>query len=104
MNKVLSSWMLSGFPILLMAAGCKTMTGQTAGHNLDDTALTAAVKAQLATKDRVGTLTRIAVTTVESTVFLSGILPTQEEKDRAEAIARGVDGVKSVVDNIELRP
>ena len=103
MNKIFGSWMLPGL-FLFLAAGCKTMTGQTAGHHLDDTAITAAVKAQLATKDRVGTLTRVAVTTVESTVYLSGILPTQGEKDGAENIARGVDGVKNVINNIEIRP
>jgi len=103
MDRFLNSCMWLGL-LLFFAAGCKTMTGQTAGHSLDDTTITATVKAHLATGDRVGTLTRIGVKTVENTVYLSGILTSQEEKDQAEAVARQVDGVKNVVNNIEIRP
>ena len=103
MDRFLNSGMVLGLSLFL-AAGCKTMTGQTAGHSLDDTTITTTVKAHLATGDRVGTLTMIGVTTVENTVYLSGILPSQEEKDKAEDIARRVDGAKNVVNNIEVRP
>jgi len=89
---------------LFLVAGCKTMTGQTAGHSLDDATITATVKAHLATGDRVGTLTRIGVKTVENTVYLSGLLPSQEEKEKAEVIAVQVEGVKNVVNNIEVHP
>jgi len=88
---------------LALTAGCKTMTGETAGQNLDDSAITASVKSHLATQERIGTLTQINVTTVANTVYLSGIVQTAQEKQRAEDIARQVNGVKRVVNNIEVR-
>ena len=103
MGRIAGSWMMLGLTLFL-TAGCRTMTGQTAGHSLDDTTITATVKAHLATGDRVGTLTRINVTTVENTVYLSGLLPSQEEKEKAEVIAVQVEGVKNVVNNIEVHP
>jgi len=80
------------------------MTGETAGHNLDDSAITATIKSKLATQDRVGSLTRIGVKTVENTVYLSGKVTTSQEKSQAEDIARHADGVKNVVNDIEVQP
>lgn len=103
MNKSLNLRMMLGL-CLFAATGCKTMTGSSAGHNLDDAAITTSVKSHLATKDRIGTLARVNVTTVENTVYLSGVLPTEDEKIKAEEIARNVEGVKKVANNIEVRP
>lgn len=88
---------------MALTAGCKTMTGQTAGQNVDDASITASVKSHLATQERVGTLTQINVSTVANTVYLSGIVKSTQEKQRAEEIARQVDGVKRVVNNLEVR-
>lgn len=89
---------------VFLFAGCKTLTGETAGHHLDDAAITTTVKSKVAAQDRLGSLTRIGVKTVESTVYLSGKVTTVEEKNKAEDIARHVDGVKNVVNNIEVQP
>jgi len=103
MNRISTARTLLGLSLLL-TAGCKTMTGQTAGHSLDDSTITATVKTRLASGNRPGTLTHIGVKTLENTVYLSGIAPNIEEKVRAEVVAREVDGVKNVVNNIEIKP
>ena len=89
--------------LLAVTAGCKTMTGETAGQNLDDSSITASVKSHLATEERMGTLTQINVKTVANTVYLSGIVSSPLEKTKAEEIARQVNGVKQVVNNIEVK-
>jgi hyperosmotically inducible periplasmic protein len=47
---------------------------------------------------------RIQVETLNGTVQLAGFVPTQEEKDRAGALARKVPDVKDVRNNIIVRP
>jgi len=53
--------------------------------------------------DQVGALTRIEVKTVENTVYLIGVVPSLDEKNRAEEIARHVDGVRRVVSHIMVQ-
>ena len=88
---------------VFLAAACQSMTGETAGENVSDTSITSAVKAKLA-GDRVGTLTQVGVETVRNTVYLTGVVPTADDKRRAGEIARNVDGVKEVVNNLQIRP
>jgi len=79
------------------------MTGETAGENVSDASITSAVKAKLA-GERMGTLTQVNVETVRSTVYLTGVVPTTDDKMRATDVARGVNGVKDVVNNLQIRP
>jgi hyperosmotically inducible protein len=83
-------------------AGCQAMTGQTAGQNIDDSTLTASVKTALA-RDKLGNLTRIDVDTVNGVVTLTGVVPTPADKSRAVQIAQSVNGVKKVVDNLQVQ-
>jgi hyperosmotically inducible periplasmic protein len=102
---------MSGNPQILMAlgvsifltVGCQT-NPQTTGHYIDDTAITTSVKTQLATDGALKTMTQISVKTVENTVYLTGVAPTLQAKIRAEEIARQVDGVHSVVNNLTIQP
>jgi osmotically-inducible protein OsmY len=87
---------------VFVAVGCQSMTGETAGENVSDSSITSAVKAKLA-GDRVGTLTQVSVETVRKTVYLTGVVPTAEDKRRAGEIARNVDGAKEVVNNLQVR-
>jgi hyperosmotically inducible protein len=88
---------------VFLAAACQSMTGETAGENVDDASITSAVKAKLA-GERMGTLTQIGVETTRSTVHLTGVVPTADDKQRAGEIARNVKGVKDVVNNLQVRP
>ena len=76
---------------------------QSVGSYVDDAGITAAVKAKFA-EDKTVAATAISVETMKGTVQLSGFAKSQAEKDRADAIARSVNGVTSVRNNIVVRP
>jgi hyperosmotically inducible protein len=84
-------------------SACQALTGRTLGENIDDSNTTAAVKAQLA-REKVSSLLRIDVDTTDGVVALNGTVESSEQKSRAEQIARGVSGVKSVVNNLQVQP
>jgi hyperosmotically inducible protein len=83
-------------------AGCQATTGSTVGQNIDDTNITAAVKSKLAV-DKASSLTRVGVETTRGTVQLTGVVDSAATRDKAAAIARSVDGVKNVVNNIQVQ-
>lgn len=60
-----------------------------------DTWITTKVKADLLTTENVPGL-EVKVETVNAVVTLSGTVNSQSEKDRAVAVARGIEGVKQV--------
>ena len=89
--------------VLLVAAlgGCQAMTGKTAGRNVDDANLTASVKANLVA-EKASNLTRIDVDTNNGIVYLNGTVHSPQEKARAEQLALQVQGVKKVVNNLQV--
>jgi hyperosmotically inducible protein len=87
---------------LLMVSGCSSMTGETAGQYVDDTAITTSVKAKL-TAEKAANLTRIDVDTTNQVVTLNGIVESADQKARAEQLARQVGGVKSVKNNLQIQ-
>lgn len=86
----------------LSVVGCTAMTGESAGQYVDDSTITASVKAKLAA-DKVGSLTRIDVDTTRQVVSLNGIVPTAQDKARAEQLAKQVDGVRLVNNNLQIQ-
>ena len=89
---------------LIITAGCAVTRGQqTAGAYIDDTAITASVKTRMLDDSRVAG-TSITVETLNGTVMLSGFAKSQAEKAAAESIARKVDGVKAVKNEITVGP
>ncbi len=95
--KVLALVAMVGF----IAAGCRSMTGESAGQNVDDTKLTTEVKAKL-TADKTSNLTRVGVNTVQGTVYLTGVVDTPQHKARAAEIAAETKGVRQVVNNLQV--
>jgi hyperosmotically inducible periplasmic protein len=88
---------------LLVGAGCAVTRGQeSVGAYVDDTAITASVKARFAADKAVDT-TSISVETLNGTVLLSGFAKNATEKDSAEKIALQVRGVKAVKNEISLK-
>ncbi|MBI2360580.1 MAG: BON domain-containing protein [Deltaproteobacteria bacterium] len=85
----------------LVAAGCQALTGQTVGQNIDDSNLTAYVKAKL-TADKAVNFTRVGVKTVRGTVYLTGTVDSPDQKARAGQLAGEVQGVKDVVNNLQI--
>jgi hyperosmotically inducible protein len=90
--------------ITIIGSGCAVGRGQqTAGAYVDDAAITTAVKAKFA-EDKTVSATSISVETLNGTVQLSGFAKSGAEKMQAENIARGVKNVRSVRNDIVIRP
>ncbi len=89
---------------LLTATGCAVSRGQeTVGAYIDDAGITTTVKSRLLEDKRVAG-TSISVETLNGTVMLSGFAKSTEEKSAAENIARQVNGVRLVKNEIAIRP
>jgi hyperosmotically inducible protein len=90
--------------ITLIGSGCAVVRNQeTTGSYVDDTAITAAVKAKFV-EDPTVAASSISVETLNGTVQLSGFAKSSAERNQAENIARSVKNVKSVRNNIVVRP
>ena len=89
---------------LLAASGCAVVRDQeTVGEYIDDATITTQVKARMLNNPDVAG-TSISVETLDGTVMLSGFAKNATEKATAEQIARGVNGVKAVKNEIAVRP
>lgn len=72
------------------------------GHYMDDSAITAKVKSALMDNDAVKS-TDISVKTEKGVVTLKGFVPSQGLALQAVKTARGVEGVKSVSDELHVK-
>ncbi len=88
--------------IMMVLAACTSMTGKTLGENVDDASITSQVKAKLA-GEKISTVTRIDVDTNQGIVALNGTVTSEEMRARAAEVARGVKGVRQVVNNLQVR-
>jgi hyperosmotically inducible periplasmic protein len=88
--------------LVWLLSGCQALTGETLGEHIDDTTITSTVKTRLAA-EKGTTLTRVQVDTDRGVVQLSGVVADAAERTRAEQIARGVNGVKSVRNNLQAQ-
>jgi len=73
-----------------------------AGQAVEDTAITTKVKAKIIDSEALDGMD-IDVTTKEGVVMLEGIVTTPEMRDLAGKLAMGVEGVKSVQNEIVLK-
>jgi osmotically-inducible protein OsmY len=90
--------------VLTTTTGCAVSRGQeTTGAYIDDSTITATVKSRFVESKAVDAAS-ISVETMKGTVMLSGFAKSANEKSSAESIARGVSGVKSVKNEIAVRP
>jgi hyperosmotically inducible protein len=89
---------------LIVISGCAVTRGQeSVGAYVDDAAITTAVKARFVENKDVDAAS-IKVETLNGTVMLSGFAKNGTEKTTAETLTRKVDGVKSVKNEIAVRP
>jgi hyperosmotically inducible protein len=77
--------------------------GRTAGRTVDDTAITAKVRAALIDDPRTKSH-QIEVTTNGGVVQLGGFVDSATSKAAAEQLASRVDGVNRVTNRLEVRP
>lgn len=88
----------------IYSTGCAVVRDQqTVGSYVDDATITTQVKARLADDPKVSAMA-IQVETLKGTVQLSGFATSASERSSAEAVAKGVSGVKSVKNDITVRP
>lgn len=86
-----------------LAAYAEEPVKRSPGQYVDDKVITAKVKAALVEDPGVKAL-QIKVETYEGVVQLSGFVDNPDQIPRAADIAKGVEGVKSVKNDLNVRP
>jgi osmotically-inducible protein OsmY len=89
--------------LIAMFAGCaSTPQKSSTGDFIDDSVITTKIKAQLAKDDFLKSF-QISVESRKGIVQLSGFVDSQQAVDKADQIARGVEGVQSVMNNLVVK-
>ena len=87
--------------LVCFVASCKTTT--SAGRQIDDAAIKASVKAKMAADVRLSTLTNIEVNSTNGVVTLAGQVENESDRAQAAAVARSVDGVVRVNNELQVK-
>lgn len=87
---------------LALGVGCRP--SQTVERQTKDAALEAQVKAKLAAEVGASTVTAVEVNVTNGVVTLAGPVRSDEEKQKAEAAARSVEGVSGVNNALQVMP
>jgi osmotically-inducible protein OsmY len=94
---------LVALAVALTIAGASCVkTTTSAGRQVDDAAIKAAVKAKLAADVKLSTLTNIDVNSTNGVVTLAGQVRDESDRIAAVAVARSVDGVVRVNNNLQI--
>ena len=102
-SKSLFAAVLLGSAVAIGSVGCTHLGDKSAGAIVDDATITTKVKAGFIDDNKVDAAS-IKVETLNGAVLLSGFAKNGTERGTAESIARGVTGVKSVHNQIAVRP
>ena len=94
----------SAAALLSACASSPPETSRTTGEFTNDAALTARVKSAIATDVGARTAAAINIETFRGVVQLSGFASSAEQSMRAEAAARKVEGVKTVRNDVRVKP
>ena len=101
LNSILTAAFLAAS--LGTVVGCaSTATQQGTGEYVDDSVITTKVKAAIF-DDPVTKVLEIKVKTFKGEVQLSGFVSSREAANRAIQLARGVKGVTSVKDDMQIK-
>jgi osmotically-inducible protein OsmY len=100
-SKVISAAFLA-VALVSVVACAPTAKQEGTGQYIDDTVITAKVKAALI-EDPTTKATEINVETFKGVVQLSGFVISQAAANRAVELARGVAGVKSVKNDMRIK-
>lgn len=94
--------------VLTLVSGCETtrqgmdLSSETTGQYVDDSVITSKVKAALLDEPTLSS-NEISVETYKGKVQLSGFVNSQADINRAVQVARNVEGVKSVKNDMALK-
>jgi hyperosmotically inducible protein len=104
-----SSHFIRSLAVVVMLGGAVTVSAcsstsqrESTGEYVDSAAITTKVKAQLI-EDPVTKAAQISVETFKDTVQLSGFVDTAASRSRAEQIARNVQGVRAVRNDLVVK-
>jgi len=95
-------WRIASAAVLVaFVSACTVVEGKQSGDEyMDDASITTQVKTQLASDVGLSPANQISVETSNRVVQLSGFVDSAAHKAQAESVARGVEGVESVENNI----
>jgi osmotically-inducible protein OsmY len=88
--------------MVFFLAGASTSMAETAGEYIDDSVITAKVKKDIFDEPTLKS-SEIKVETSKGVVQLSGFVSSRAEIDRAGEVARMVEGVKSVKNDLQVK-
>lgn len=89
--------------ILATATGCAdNLPKESAGEYIDDAVITTKVKASIVDRPTLK-VSEIRVETFKGTVYLSGVVSSRAQIDEAGEIARRINGVRAVKNELRLR-
>ncbi|MDF7658400.1 BON domain-containing protein [Erwiniaceae bacterium L1_54_6] len=100
--KIVAGMLMAAVMALTLSACAPTSTQEGTGGYIDDTVITTKVKTELLKDDSLKS-TEINVETFKGRVQLSGFVSSPQMANRAVAVTRGVAGVKSVVNNMQIK-
>jgi len=83
------------------SASAPSGSSESLGQHISDGTITTKVKAALMTAKDVKS-THIHVKTRRGTVWLTGTVPTSDEKTRAQQVVEGIDGVHQVKNRLKV--
>jgi hyperosmotically inducible protein len=94
---------LGALPLVTMVTGCAgDRYHQSTGEAIDDHGISMRVKSALS-NDAEYKYEGVDVQTFKGTTQLSGFVDTHAQKSRAASIAKGIEGVKDVENNITVK-
>ena len=89
--------------VLATTAGCAaTLPQESAGEYIDDAVITTKVKASILDQPSLKS-SEISVETFKGTVYLSGFVASRSQIEKAGDVARSINGVRAVKNDIRLR-
>ena len=90
--------------LISIAACSPTPTRESTGEYVDDSGITARVKTALLNDSGIREASAITVETYRGVVQLSGFVDTPEMAQKAVSSAQKVNGVRSVKNDIRIKP
>jgi osmotically-inducible protein OsmY len=94
---------LVGLALVTFIAGCAgTSKRESTGEYIDDSTITTKVKAEIFNDPMLKVL-QINVESFKGVVQLSGFVDSRQAAEKAELVAAGVDGVKSVKNDLVVK-
>jgi hyperosmotically inducible protein len=88
---------------LFLIACAPTQTSRSTGQTLDDAAITARVKAEVAQTQGLGEAATINIDTYRGVVSLAGFVDNEQQRRNAGQAATRVPGVEKVFNNLQLK-